>query len=85
VLSGVPYLQFDCAQGHKKNNGRKKKNGCKKKNTGSKKNGRQALDDNNQTENIIVSETCLEPNYAYNFSISDSFGDGLCCYEQNGA
>ena len=33
------------------------------------------------TREVITEVICLESNYKYKFSISDSFGDGMCCVE----
>ena len=61
------------------------KNSGQKKKWKKEKICRQTLEDNNQLENSIVTEMYLEPNCTYHFSTNASFGDGLCCYEGNGA
>ena len=37
------------------------------------------------TREIIKEAICLEKDYKYSFSITDSFGDGMCCFEGEGS
>lgn len=67
----------------------------KKKNGRNRKNSRSALlelsnnpaisDQRVLSSEPIIERICLETNHKYAFSISDSFGDGICCKEGEGS